>query len=377
MVPSPARKVSCRIVTTYAGWEHESELLHDLYKRGMAQPLIGSDLHAGDGVLLAWHCGPIAPWQSDAWISEMRRTLRPAQFRRMICNEWTTSEASFIDMAHYDACVDEALHPVVADRALPVWIGLDASVKRDTTAIVAVTWSRRDQCVRLVNHAIITPTAEQPVDFADVEAVLLDWKRRYRIRSVAYDPYQMASSSQRLSREGVPMEECPQTLPYLTDAGTNLYDLFRGHSMRLYPDERIRAAVAHAVAIETPRGWRLGKTQASHKIDAVVALAMAALAAVRGAGSSSYSLDAWRDADDDAGADRDGSREWRAARANQAEWGKHAAPARMPWDVAQMIREHDARRPAASAPSTIHFPAPPPMTIQEWANLPEGANAGP
>jgi phage terminase large subunit-like protein len=140
--------------------------------------------------------------------------------------------------------------------------------------------------------------------------VLLDWKRRYRIRSVAYDPYQMASSSQRLAREGVPMEECPQTVPYLTDAGTNLYDLFRGHSMRLYPDERIRTAVSRAIAIETPRGWRLGKTQASHKIDVVVALAMASLAAVRGAGTSTYSLDAWRDADD-ASTDRDGSREWR------------------------------------------------------------------
>jgi phage terminase large subunit-like protein len=350
MVPSPARRISCRLVTTYAGWEHESELLHGLYRRGMAQPLLGADLHGGDGLLLAWHGGPIAPWQSDAWISEMRRTLRPAQFLRMICNQWVTSESSFIDMAHYDACVDEALRPVIADRTLPVWIGLDASTKRDSTAIVAVTWSKREQHVRLVNHCIITPTAEQPVDFADVESVLLDWRRRYRIRAVSYDPYQMASSSQRLVREGVPMEECPQTVPFLTDAGTNLYDLFRGHSMRLYPDERIRAAVSRAVAIETPRGWRLGKAQQSHKIDVVTALAMAALGAVRGQGVSRYTLDSWLP--EATGVDVEGSREWRARRANEAEWGRYARPAAVPKDVLEMFAVADAAR-AAAAPPTL------------------------
>ena len=41
-----------------------------------------------------------------------------------------------------------------------------------------------------------------------------------------------------------------------------------------------RLAVSRAIAIETPRGWRIAKEKTSHKIDAVVALAMAALAAV-------------------------------------------------------------------------------------------------
>ena len=40
MVPSPARKISCRLVTSYAGFENESELLLELYKRGMALPLV-------------------------------------------------------------------------------------------------------------------------------------------------------------------------------------------------------------------------------------------------------------------------------------------------------------------------------------------------
>jgi hypothetical protein len=39
--------------------------------------------------------------------------------------------------------------------------------------------------------------------------------------------------------------------------------------------------VQRAVAIETARGWRIAREKVSHKIDVVVALGMAALAAVQ------------------------------------------------------------------------------------------------
>jgi hypothetical protein len=48
----------------------------------------------------------------------------------------------------------------------------------------------------------------------------------------------------------------------------------------------IRQAMARAVLIESSRGSRTGKTTASHRIDIVVALSMATLAAVRSAARS-------------------------------------------------------------------------------------------
>jgi phage terminase large subunit-like protein len=44
MVPSPVRRISCRVVTSYAGFSGESTLLEELYKRGMAQPEIAPNL---------------------------------------------------------------------------------------------------------------------------------------------------------------------------------------------------------------------------------------------------------------------------------------------------------------------------------------------
>ena len=70
MVPPPTRKIACRLTTTYAGFEGESTLLEELYKRGLAQPQIGADLHAGDGLLMFWSHVPVAPWQSVEWVEQ-------------------------------------------------------------------------------------------------------------------------------------------------------------------------------------------------------------------------------------------------------------------------------------------------------------------
>ncbi len=44
LITSPARKISCRLTMTYAGFSGESVLLEELYKRGMALPEIGPSL---------------------------------------------------------------------------------------------------------------------------------------------------------------------------------------------------------------------------------------------------------------------------------------------------------------------------------------------
>jgi hypothetical protein len=49
LVPPPTRKIACRLTVTYAGFAGESTVFETLYQRGLQQPLVASDLHAGDG----------------------------------------------------------------------------------------------------------------------------------------------------------------------------------------------------------------------------------------------------------------------------------------------------------------------------------------
>jgi phage terminase large subunit-like protein len=76
------------------------------------------------------------------------------------------------------------------------------------------------------------------------------------------------------------MVEFPQTTGHLTEASSNLYELVKFGNLVLYPDAVMRLAMQRSVAIESPRGWRVAKEKASHKIDVIVALAQAALGAV-------------------------------------------------------------------------------------------------
>ena len=98
----------------------------------------------------------------------------------------------------------------------------------------------------------------------------------------------MQATAQRLVKQDLPIEEFPQSSPNLTAASQNLFDLIESQGIVLYPDEAMRLAVSRAIAIETPRGWRIGKDKGSHKIDIIVALAQACLAAVKSQGGSNY-----------------------------------------------------------------------------------------
>lgn len=280
MVPPPTRKVTCRLTVTYAGFEGESEPLESLYKQGLRGEQIAPFLYAQPGLLMFWSGEPHAPWQTPSWIEQMRKSLRANAFLRLIRNTWVTTESNFVEEEWWQRCIDATHRPQVSNPELPVYLGVDASVKRDSTAIVATTFD--GQRVALVWHRIFQPSPDAPLDFeATIEQTLRELRNRFSVRKVLFDPYQMQASAQRLAKDGIPMEEFPQSVPNLTEASTNLYELIKGANLRVYPDEDITRAIRHAVAKETPRGWKIGKEKASHKIDVVVALAQAALATVR------------------------------------------------------------------------------------------------
>ena len=168
-------------------------------------------------------------------------------------------------------------------------VGVDAGFKHDSTAIVVVAFDPGRQVVRLVMHRVFQPNSDQPLDFEiTIEAYLLDLNRRFQIKTILYDPWQMQAVAQRLLKQNLPIEEFPQSSPNLTAASQNLFDLIESQGLVLYPDEAMRLSISRSIAIETPRGWRIGKDKGSHKVDVVVGLAQACYAAVRAQGEPAY-----------------------------------------------------------------------------------------
>jgi len=287
LTPIPNRR-SLRIVDSYAGFAGDSPILEPMWQRALSGERLDPELPIyGTGRLWAYiDTGEDAQrraWRGseaerEAYYAEQRATLRPGTYARLHLNQWQSGEEAFLTADDWDACVHPALSRLPASREQRLYVGVDAATKHDSAAVMAV--SREGERVRLAAHRIWTPKGS-PLDLEEsIEAYVLELQRDYRLAAVFYDPYQMARSAATLRKAGVPMEEYPQTTGNLTATGQNLYDLVRERRLVMYPDAELRRHALGAVAIETGRGWRIAKERASRKVDGVVALSFAALAAV-------------------------------------------------------------------------------------------------
>jgi hypothetical protein len=134
-----------------------------------------------------------------------------------------SSESAFIEPQTYDACVEPRLRPNLTGS---LFIGVDASVRRDSTACICLKYDDQSDQLVLADYKIWKPTPGQPINLeASVEFYL---RRTYNqpgtyIEKIFVGPYQMARSVQTLQAAGLPVEEYNQTQGNLTEATEALY----------------------------------------------------------------------------------------------------------------------------------------------------------
>lgn len=285
LTPVPTRKNSIRFITTYAGFEGESELLEELYKLGLKGQKLFSDLPVfvnGD-LFMYWDHEPRMPWQTPEYYESQRSQLRSNTYLRLHLNEWVSSESSFFDMDKWDNCVDPLHRPPDPSKRITLDVGVDVAIKKDRAAVVSA-YRRGSQDSRMLclgPKRFWQPSPEDPLDLEEtIEKYLMELSEKYYIREILYDPYQFHRSATTLAKKGLKLTEFPQTVPNLTAIGQNLYDLIEFRGLALYPDTELRKEAAMAVGKETGRGLRIVKEKVSHKIDQIIALAEACYAAV-------------------------------------------------------------------------------------------------
>jgi len=284
LTPVPTRRNSIRFISTYAGYTSESTLLEDLYhqvfddhdhlKPGVEMPIPGLPCYAIGNMFVYWDHHPRMPWQTVEYYRGQRQELRPTAYLRLHENRWVSSESGLFDMALWDACVDRTHRPPLPNKQIKLFVGVDASVKKDRSAVVSVYMD--DSRLKLGPKRFWQPTPEAPMDLEEtMEAYLLELKEGYSLAAVRYDPYQFHRSATTLKKLGLPMEEFPQSLPNLTEMGQNLFDLVKFGNIVLYACSDMRKEATAAIASDSGRGMRIVKEKSSHKIDQIISLAMA------------------------------------------------------------------------------------------------------
>jgi phage terminase large subunit-like protein len=214
LTPPPSEASAWLLIVTYAGFLGESGLLESIYQRGMSGRRVDKELecYENDELFMFWSHTARQPWQDEKYYEQQRKILRPAQFERLHKNEWLSSESRFIDPSIWDQNVLPGLEN---DPTGALFIGIDASVKHDSTALVCVKYAAESDSLVLADHRIWVPSADSPMDF---EATIEFYLRRFdgwrtSIEKILVDPFQMHRTVTTLQQAGLPIEPFPQTLP--------------------------------------------------------------------------------------------------------------------------------------------------------------------
>jgi phage terminase large subunit-like protein len=313
LTPVPTRLNSIRIVASYSGFEGESKTLKELYLAGVDTdehpegrgvridadlPIYQSKDGAGLNLVCYWSHDCLQPWQTPKWLERQRQDHiskgRVSTWLRLFENRWVSGESMFITAELWDAIVDDTLVPTSPSKAIKVWVGVDVGIKSDTTGIVAVTKRpAADGTMRyvLVAHKIWKPKPGSPVDHANIAAYLRWLHTGFAVQKISVDPSQALEMIGYLKREGLRIEEVPQTSGTVDEMGQVLITAIQAKTLVVYPDADLRQQALNTVAIEKPNGMRMDKAKSNRKIDAIVALALALRSiAVKG---ESFSIPAW------------------------------------------------------------------------------------
>jgi phage terminase large subunit-like protein len=189
--------------------------------------------------------------------------------RRYRFNQWVrTADDSWLPQGAFELCrSDLQLVP-----GAPTWIGVDMALKRDTTAVVLV----QHVDGRLVARAKIWLPDGGVLDVSAVESYLREMAQVYDIQEIAFDPAFFMRTAEALAEDGFPLVEFPQSPQRMIPACGNLYDLIVNQRLAHDGNPLFTDQVLSAAQRMRDNGWTLSKGKSKRKIDAVIALAMAA-----------------------------------------------------------------------------------------------------
>lgn len=319
LTPVPTRRNSIRWVETYAGYEDESSVLLDQFLRIFADT---SEMEAreADGETYLYGARPVpelshiqteghpacwhipeeglfyfcdheirASWLQGevgaSYLRAQRGGLTHSHYVRLWENRWQSSIGNYLNPEWYL----DALN-LTGERIVPMVLAGDASQRNDTTSLVGVEkviipiFGELQERYRVVRVRVWNPQGKDiDLDETIAKEVISVYEAGLMAGSFYYDPYQMHQVAVNLRKKKIPCKEFNQGTERLL-ADTFLRSLFKKRLIDCYPSPtlgaHLRAAKGKEGDNEQVRIIK-GKLSSSGKVDAAVALSMAAWKASR------------------------------------------------------------------------------------------------
>ena len=241
--------------------------------------------------------------QPDAIRAIMRQARNnPAQeasARTRHLNVWIGADEQLFSTREWTLCADRDLR-IEDFEGRECHLALDLASRTDLAALVAVFPETRDGvqhytvfCRCYLNEAaimearnasypgwaaenalIITPGNE--TDFQTIEDDTVDWFRRFRVQSMAYDPWRTTQLAQRLQSSSVPVVEFRSNTQSFSAPTRELEAAIRANRIRHDGNGPLAWCIGNVVGHTDARdNVYPRKARPENKIDAAVALIMA------------------------------------------------------------------------------------------------------
>jgi len=291
----PTRLNSLKFAIGYAGYTGEGELWEGLLNDGInrGQPVEElADITNDDGepacfangrTFIFWSHVCRQPWQTEEWIAQQQKDLRPSEFLRMIKTVFAEGVGDFCEAHAWAALISADHTPLQPGDKRPLYVGLDlaTSPKGDDCALAGVysesnlvkmgihkVWKGKERTSRLKLKSSVYP-------------YILKLKEDYNLMGVWFDPFQALSLAEDLRSAGIRCIEVPQTHSTRGPKDTALLDMVNGRQLMLYPHADLTDLASKAHAKELGNGLIfLKKASGRSKIDLLIALSNVANEAI-------------------------------------------------------------------------------------------------
>ena len=207
--------------------------------------------------------------------SAVKRTPE-AEFRTKRCNQWVSSQVSWLPTGAWEACESEL---DLTDK--DYIIGFDGSFSGDSTVLVGATVEDEPQ-VFMIQAWEKDPNIHDDtwrVDILQVENKIRDFVSLHpRVKEIVCDPYRWQRSMQLLAEEGYPIVEYPSTnARRMVPACAKFFDAVVDKKLKHDGNPLLARHLSNAVVKTDNLGVRIVKENraSSRRIDAAVAAVIA------------------------------------------------------------------------------------------------------
>ena len=234
-------------------------------------------------------------------------------FRRLQLNQWTEQETRWLDLELWLKPDMKLLVNPDDLEGKPCWCGLDLSSTRDLSAFAAV-FAPDDDCPRWrvlmkfwlpretlrkraredrVPYDIweqqgwMSSTEGNAIDYRKIFADLVDFKDRFDVKEIAFDPWNSEALVQQLTDEGFNMVKIGQGYKSMSPAVKEFETLLLKGEIQHGNNPVLNWNASNIVMDQDPAGnMKPAKNKSTQRIDGMVALIMATARAVLMSGHS-------------------------------------------------------------------------------------------